>query len=67
MFVVSVCVVRNLCDEMIPRPEESYRPWSVVMRDLETSRMRWPWPTGVCCAKKKVTLSGLGDREFDDR
>jgi hypothetical protein len=30
---------RGLCDELITRPEESYRLWCVVMCDLETSRM----------------------------
>jgi len=34
---------RGLCDEQIIRPEESYRPWCVVLCDLETSRMRRPW------------------------
>ena len=35
---------RGLCDELITRPEESYRLWCVVVCDLETSRMRSPWP-----------------------
>ena len=35
---------RGLCDELITRPEESYRLWCVVACDLETSRMRRPWP-----------------------
>jgi len=26
---------RGLCDELITRPEESYRLWSVVVCDLE--------------------------------
>ena len=43
---------RGLCDELITRTEESYRLWCVVVCDLETSRMRRLWPTGVCCAKK---------------
>jgi hypothetical protein len=44
MFVVSVVLSgRGLCDEMITRPEESYRLWCVVVCDLETSRTR-PWP-----------------------
>ena len=30
---------RGLCDELITRPEESYRLWCVVVCDLETSRM----------------------------
>jgi hypothetical protein len=43
----------GLCDELITRPEESYRLWCVVVCDLETSWMRRPWPTGGCCAKNK--------------
>jgi len=35
---------RGLCVELITRPEESYRLWCVVVCDLETSRMRRPWP-----------------------
>ena len=35
---------RGLCDELITRPEESYRLWCVTEFDLETSRMRRPWP-----------------------
>jgi len=48
-FVCCGCCVlsgRGLCDELITRPEESYRLWCVVGCDLETSRMRRPWPTG---------------------
>jgi len=43
-----LCVLsgRGLCDELITRPEMSYRLWCVVMCDLETSWMRRPWPTG---------------------
>ena len=35
---------RGLCDALITRPEESYRLWCVVVCDLETARMRRPWP-----------------------
>ena len=48
MAVCCECCVlsgRGLCDELITRPEESYRLWCVVC-DLETSWMRRPWPTG---------------------
>jgi hypothetical protein len=40
------CVLwgRGLCDELVTRPDESYRWWCVVVCDLETSRMRRPWP-----------------------
>ena len=33
------CVLsgRGLCDELIPRPEKSYRLWCVVVCDVETS------------------------------
>jgi hypothetical protein len=47
MFVCCECCVlsaRGFNDELITRPEESYRLWWVVMFDLETSRMRRPWP-----------------------
>jgi hypothetical protein len=35
---------RGPCDELITRPEESYRLWCVVRCDLEISCMRRPWP-----------------------
>jgi len=56
MNVCRECYVlsgRGLCNELITRPEESYRLWCVVVCDLETSWMRRPWPTGGCCAKNK--------------
>ena len=48
------CVLsgRYLCDELITRPEESYWLWCVVVRDLETSRMR-SWPALGRSAKRK--------------
>jgi hypothetical protein len=45
MFVCCECCVlsgKGLCDELITRPEESYRLWYVVVCDLETSRMMKP-------------------------
>ena len=45
MFVCCECCVlsgRGLYDELITRPEESYRLWCVVLCDLETSRKRRP-------------------------
>ena len=43
---VECCVLsgRGLCDGLITCPEKSYRLWCVVVGDLETSRMRRPWP-----------------------
>ena len=49
MFVCCECDMlsgRRLCDELIPRPEESYQLWCVVVCDPETSWIRRPWPTG---------------------
>ena len=45
MFVCCKCrvlSVTGLCDELITRPEESYRLWCVVVCDLETSRIGAP-------------------------
>ena len=49
MFVVSAVSGRGLCDELVTRPEESYRLWCVVC-DLVTSRMRRPRPALGGCA-----------------
>ena len=65
MFVCCECCVlsgRAVCDELITHPEESYRLWYVVVCDLETSRMRKPWPalgrsaTAPPPPKKKVQI-----------
>jgi len=58
MFVCCECCVlsgRGLCNELITRPEESYRLWCVVVCDVETSRMRRPLPAlgRSATAKKK--------------
>jgi len=48
MFVLRDCCMllgRGLCDELITRPEESYRLWCVVVCDLETSWIRRAWFT----------------------
>jgi len=58
MFVCCECCVlsgRGLCDELITRPEESYRLWCVVC-DLETSRMKRPWPALGRSATEKKTV-----------
>ena len=61
MFVCCECCVlsgRGLCDELITHPEESYRMWCVVVCDLETSRMRRPWPalSRSATEKRKRTI-----------
>ena len=55
------CVLsgRGLCDELITRQEESYRLWCVVVCDLETSRMRRPWPALGRSATKKKEVHNL--------
>jgi hypothetical protein len=64
MFVCCECCMllgRGLCDELITRPEESYRLWCVVVCGLETSRMRRPWPAlGRSATEKKVTNTDDG-------
>jgi len=59
MSVCCECCVssgRGLCDELITRPEESYRLWCVVVCDLETSWMRRLWSTGGCRTIKKIKI-----------
>jgi len=50
---------RGLCDELITRPEESYRLCCVVMCDLETSRMGAPYIYDISNLRVKVTVHGL--------
>ena len=40
--------VRGLCDELITRPEESYRLWRVVVFDLETWKEEAKSPLKSC-------------------
>jgi len=48
---------RGLCDELITRPEKSYRLWCVVVVcNLETSRMRRPWPAVGRSATGEITI-----------
>ena len=51
---------RGLCDELITRPEESYRLWCVVC-DVETSKLRRPCPIGGCRASNKQTNILVGE------
>ena len=45
---------RGLCDELITRPKESYRLWSVVVCDLETSRICAPYVYDISCLRVKA-------------
>jgi len=61
MFVCCVCCVlsgRGLCDELITRPEESYRLWYVVVCDLENLMNEEPCPINV------IELN-IGDTSLD--
>jgi hypothetical protein len=64
---VVCCVLSGtgLCDELITRPEKSYRLWCVIVCDLETSWMRRPGPLGGRCApppKKQTNQHNLCKR-----
>ena len=59
------CVVRGLCDELITRPEGSYRLCCVVVCDLETSRMGAPYIYDISSLKvKNLTLILLTWRKW---
>jgi len=47
---------RGLCDELITRPEESYRPCCVVVCDLETSRMGAPYIYDISHLRVNVVI-----------
>jgi len=71
MSVCCECCVlsgRGLCDELITRPEESYRLRCVVVCDLETSRMRRPWSASGRSAtgKKKKYVSTYDEQRAQD-
>ena len=56
---------RGLCDELITRPEESYRMCCVVVRDLETSRMGAPYIYDISSLKvNNLTLILLTWRKW---
>ena len=62
MFVCCECCVlsgRDLCDEVVTRPEDSYRLWSVVVCDLEASIVRRTRGTGLSSQKKKQVVRSL--------
>ena len=45
---------RGLCDELITRPEESYRLCCVVVCDLETSRIGVPYIYDISSLRVKA-------------
>jgi len=48
---------RGLCDELITRPEESYRLCCVVVCDPETSRMGAPYIYDISRLRVKAFFS----------
>ena len=56
------CVLsgRGLCNELITRPEESYRMWRVVVFDLETSKEKAKTP--LKCFEFKPTMGCDAER-----
>jgi len=48
---------RGLCDELITRPEESYRLCCVVVCGLETSRMGAPYIYDISRLRVKLYLN----------
>jgi hypothetical protein len=48
---------RGIYDELVTRPEESYRLWCVVVCDLEISERGAPGPLGGCCPPKKKIVT----------
>ena len=51
---------RGLCDELIARPEESYRMCCAVVCDLETSRMGAPYIYDISRLRFKGLLQEAG-------
>jgi len=50
---------RGLCDELITRPEDSYRLCCVVVCDLETSRMGVPYIYDISHLRVKLVAPGI--------
>jgi len=55
---------RGLCDELITRPEESYRLCCVVACDLETSKMGAPYIYDISRLRVNCSLFGSWNRLF---
>jgi len=59
IFVCCECRVlsgRSLCDELIARPEESYRLCCIVVCDLETSRIGAPYIYDISSLRVNVKV-----------
>ena len=70
IFVCCECRVlsgRGLCDELITRPEESYRPCCVIVCDLETSRIGAPFIYDISSLRVKWAIPVVLDTITNDR
>ena len=56
---------RCLCDELITRPEESYRLWCVVVCDLETSRIGAPYIYDISNLRVKAGVAKMREKQSD--
>ena len=54
---------RGLCDELITRPEESYRLCCVVVCDLETSRIGAPYIDNISCLRVNTSAHCNGRKQ----
>ena len=54
---------RGLCDELITRPEESYRLWCIVVCDLETSRMGAPYIYDLSSLRVNTSAHSSGRKQ----
>jgi len=55
---------RGLCDELITRPEESYRLCCVVVCDLETSRMGAPYIYDISRLRVKNSIPTISQHNL---
>jgi len=54
---------RGLCDELITRPEESYRLCCVVVCDLETSKIGAPYIYDISCLRVNTSAYCSGRKQ----
>ena len=54
---------RGICDELITRPEESYRLWCVVVCDLETSRIGAPYKYDISSLRVNTSVHCSGRKQ----
>jgi hypothetical protein len=57
---------KGLCDELITRPEESYRLCCVVVCDLETSRIAAPYIYDISHLRVNLVQHQLDSPYLDD-